>query len=406
MNKNISQFLEIEQYKILHVYENRKELIIQIRPLKKRILCPCCCKSKVSRHANGKWKLKKHSHFQEKIIYLQIKRDRLKCLNCRHVFSQELPQIPKYARKTSNFVKQSLSYLSKNSFKEVEKVNQVSYCLLKKQLYDYVDPHMLLNEKIQALKKQKEIFFGFDGQSFRGTEMILTVTDISHKELITILPSETKNDLVSFLEKLPPEIRIKVKGVSMDMTNKHKKVLIKYFPNAIIVSDKYHLIQLALRNMQNVRKIIQSARKIKIPIKKEMDMNIENLTSEQKLKLLKYFMIYPELRESYLFKERIRSLYRITKYRKAKQKFKILKKELLKSKNLNMHDLGKSLRNWEIEILNYFKCKITNAYTEGIHTKCKLLKRKSYGFRNVHTYVRKLILGLIPFFFIISIHTF
>ncbi|MCF7795088.1 transposase, partial [Patescibacteria group bacterium] len=41
----------------------------------------------------------------------------------------------------------------------------------------------------------------------------------------------------------------------------------------------------------------------------------------------------------------------------------------------------------------------------GIHNKCKLIKRKSYGFRNVETYVRKLILGIIPFLSIISIHT-
>lgn len=406
MNKSISQFLEIDEYKILQVYENEKELIIRLRPLKRRITCPNCCKSNLSRHANGTWKIKKHSHFQEKIIYLEVKRDRLKCLTCNHVFSQELPQIPKYARKTNNFVKQSLAYLSKNSFKEVEKVNKVGYGLLKNQLYDYVDPHRLLNEKIKALNKQKNIFLGFDGQSFRGTDMILTVTDIFKNNLITILPSETKKDLLIFLKNLSKNTRLKVKAIAMDMTNKHKKLLEQYFPNACIVTDKYHLIQYFIRQMQNTRKILQSARKVDIPIKKEMDTNIEDLTGKQQLKMLKYFMLYPKLREAYLFKEKIRSIYRVSKHSKVLRKFKILKNELLKSDNSYMKDLAKTMNNWETEILNYFKYRITNAYTEGIHTKCKLIKRKSFGFRNVNTYVRKLILGLIPLFSIFSIHTF
>ncbi|PIT94278.1 hypothetical protein COT98_04500 [Candidatus Falkowbacteria bacterium CG10_big_fil_rev_8_21_14_0_10_39_9] len=59
--------------------------------------------------------------------------------------------------------------------------------------------------------------------------------------------------------------------------------------------------------------------------------------------------------------------------------------------------MSKTLRNWGTEILNYFNCQITNAYTEELHTKYKLIKRKSFGFRNVETYVRKLILGLFPF---------
>ncbi len=405
MHKTLSQFLEIEKYKIIRVFNYKNELIIRIKPLNRRQKCPNCKKCKISRHANGIWRRKKHSHFQEKLIYLEIKRDRLKCMKCKHVFSQELPMIPKYSRKTINFVKQSLSYLSKNSFNEVSTVNKVSYSVLKKQLYDNVNPHELLEEKIKLLEKQDEIFLGLDGQSFRGTEMILTVTDVINRKVITILPSETKKDLIKFLRILPESIRLKVKGIAMDMTNKHKYTLHKYFANSVIVTDKYHVIQIAIKHMQNVRKVIQSARKIQIPLKKEMDTNIEDLVPKQKIKLFKYFIKYPDLRKAYIFKERVRAIYKTSKKEKAQHKYKILKKDLLNSTDLDMKQLGKTLSNWENEILNYFTHRITNAYTEGIHTKCKLLKRKSYGFRNVETYVRKLILGLMPFF-IFSIHTF
>ena len=54
------------------------------------------------------------------------------------------------------------------------------------------------------------------------------------------------------------------------------------------------------------------------------------------------------------------------------------------------------LRRWKEQILNYFDNRTTNAFTEGVHTKIKKIKRVSYGFRNVDVYVRKVALSLIP----------
>ena len=407
MNNNTTRFLEIQGYII---YSNRMndadELIIRVgRPCNGDI-CPYCRSKKHHLHNKGSWQIKKHSNFQEKQIYIEIKRKRFKCLSCSRTFSQDLPGIPKYARKTINFETQSLNYLSKNSFKEVGLVNKTCYPSLKNQLYKYVNPYKLLDKKIKELLKQDKIFLGIDGQSFRGQDMVLTITEVFRKEIITVLPSELQKDLEKFLKQLPKLLRLKVAGIAMDMTNKHIKLLKKYYPNALIVIDHYHLVQHAIRLMQKTRTNIQRTSGITIPIKKEMDKNCTDLTDKEEQKLLKYFIQYPKLREVYLVKERIRSLYKTSKYEKAIYKFKILKNDLLNCENLYMQELGNTLVNWEKEILNYFLCRITNAFTEGIHTKCKLIKRKSFGFRNVETYVRKLILGLFPLIFVLSSHTY
>jgi len=407
MNNSITNFLEIQGYKILESRENfNKELIIKIEKKKLKNTCPECHKSKTSIHAYGKWRLKKHSNYQEKIIYFEVARNRIKCLRCGKVFSEELPCIPKCSRKTNNFEIQSLNYLSKNSFNEVGRVNKVSYGTLKEQLYRYVNPYELLGDKIKKLNSLENIYLGLDGQSFRKSEMMLTITEVKIKEPITILPTERQSDLLRFIERLSPEIRQKVAGIAVDMTNKHLKLLREYFPNALIVIDHYHVIQNAIQHLQKIRTIIQSARKISIPIKKELEKNYEDLTEAEKKKLLKYFIMFPGLKEAYKTKEEVRSLYRIATWEKAAQKIKCIKSKLLASKNMELIEMGKTLTNWETEILNYFKCRITNAYTEGLHTKCKLIKRKSFGFRNVQTYVRKLLLGLIPLITILSLHTF
>jgi len=42
-------------------------------------------------------------------------------------------------------------------------------------------------------------------------------------------------------------------------------------------------------------------------------------------------------------------------------------------------------------ILNYFHERTTNGFTEGCHTKIKMLKGVSYGLRNVDVYWRKML---------------
>ena len=44
---------------------------------------------------------------------------------------------------------------------------------------------------------------------------------------------------------------------------------------------------------------------------------------------------------------------------------------------------ARTLQRWRREIMGYFELPITNGFTEGCHTKIKLLKRLSYGYRNV-----------------------
>ncbi|MBC7362338.1 MAG: transposase [Candidatus Aminicenantes bacterium] len=42
-----------------------------------------------------------------------------------------------------------------------------------------------------------------------------------------------------------------------------------------------------------------------------------------------------------------------------------------------MNDWGRMLRKWQRYILSYFNHRTTNAYTEGVHTEIKLIKKMS-----------------------------
>ena len=53
----------------------------------------------------------------------------------------------------------------------------------------------------------------------------------------------------------------------------------------------------------------------------------------------------------------------------------------------------RTLQWWSEEILNYFDDRVTNAFAEGVTNNIKVLKRRSYGFRNPVRYRHKVLLS-------------
>lgn len=105
---------------------------------------------------------------------------------------------------------------------------------------------------------------------------------------------------------------------------------------------------------------------------------------------------YPSLEGFYWAKEKMRELYRQEGREGAA---KILDDIIFNLKSSDDGELirwGNSLKHWREPILNYFENRTTNGFTEGCNIKIKMLKRVSYGLRNVEVYWRKMLLGFVP----------
>jgi len=102
------------------------------------------------------------------------------------------------------------------------------------------------------------------------------------------------------------------------------------------------------------------------------------------------FDLFPELERLYLLKEEVRNIYHECKENKNEARKRLNRAiEQLPEKE------KKTLSKHSEEILNYFDQYTTNAFTEGVHTKFKLIKRISFGLRNPEIYVRKLTLAFV-----------
>jgi transposase len=95
-------------------------------------------------------------------------------------------------------------------------------------------------------------------------------------------------------------------------------------------------------------------------------------------------------------KEKIRELYRQESRQEASKLLDLIILNLKSEDDAELIKWGNTLKRWQEPILNHFDNGTTNGFTEGCNTKSKMLKRISYGLRNVEVYWRKMLLGFVP----------
>lgn len=98
----------------------------------------------------------------------------------------------------------------------------------------------------------------------------------------------------------------------------------------------------------------------------------------------------------YWAKERLRELYREPHREQAAKRLDNIILNLEAGDDAELVRWGRTLRRWREPILNHFENRTTNGFTEGCHTKIKMLKRISYGLRNVDVYAKKMLLAFLP----------
>lgn len=318
------------------------------------------------------------------------------CKDCQKPFTEVIPGISKWQRKTKALEEEIIEALRESSFAGVERKLGVGYQAQVKLLKKAMKPFEgnWLGEK----DYQGDLSLGLDEHSFSGHDMVLTITNLTFPRLISILPDDRKatlDALDAFCQQIPPPVKDKIKSFCIDMKAMYRSVIKKNFPQAKIIIDHFHLIYDANKRIDEERRIFQQVDKFKVP-RKLFLRNKENLGPEELKKLNWWFARVPDLKVYWFVKESLREMYQLKDKKQAQEKLITLIKMMYGQRDRGLTQWADTLTNWQEEILNFFDYRITNAYTEGIHTKLKLIKRLGFGFKNKQVYIRKAALACLP----------
>lgn len=358
-------------------------------PVREQI-CPHC-KSKTTKIKDYRTQIIKDIPIRFKTTLLSYRKRRYQCRECGKTFYEKAHFLPKRARKTtrvSEFIVDRLK--TKQSMKDIAKDANVSINTVSRLL-----PPLAVSAKHLPEVLCIDEFKGNTGYY----KYQVSLMDGKTRKPIDIIECRYKSHLFDYFNKFTLEERKKVKYVVIDLWKPYKDLATTYFPNSIVVADRFHFIRYATEAVDTVRKQVQNKlskneRKYFKHSRKLLLSKYENLKTKKQKEDLNYILInYSEnLRIAYREKEEMLEIIRMEDKNKAIEKLNNWVKRNLESHIIALKNCAKTYFNWIREIRNAIKVKYSNGPMEGYNNKIKTLKRVAFGFRNFTHFKARILL--------------
>jgi transposase len=238
----------------------------------------------------------------------------------------------------------------------------------------------------------KVLYFGIDELSRKKGHVYLTnVYDLKEKRLLWSGEGRGEDTIKRFYAEWGHKLTLSVIGICCDMWQPYIDTLTRYFPDAVIVFDKFHIISHLHKAVDEVRK--EEARELK---KTHPDIlkgtryiwlkNPWNLTEKQKHRLSALEKMNLKINRAYLLKESFQYVWNYSYAGCAKKFLKQWFWWATHSRLKPLRDFAWMLRRHEQGIVNYFRMPISNGIVEGLNNKAKVVSHRAYGFRTAETY--------------------
>jgi transposase len=231
---------------------------------------------------------------------------------------------------------------------------------------------------------------GIDEHFFtRRKGYVTTFCDLKGHKVFDIALGRSERSLESFLSSLSGRDRVKM--VCIDLSRTYRTIVKKYFPNATIVADRFHVIRLINNHFLNTWRAVDPVASRNRGLLSLMRRHEEKLRPDQRIRLKQYFDGRPDIGSIYKFKQELcRMLLRKTcnpkTCRRMIPRLLDLIAQLKDSGFNNLVTLGNTLEDWIDEIVCMWRYTKNNGITEGFHNKMKMIVRRAYGFRNFENY--------------------
>lgn len=318
----------------------------------------------------------------DKVTYLQVPRRQFYCRHCQKYFTEKLPWIEWKRRHTLRY--------EKNIFERVKSSSIATVALGEGLSYDEVQG--IFNHRASNIAEQQwlgVIRISLDEIAMRKghKNYKAVICDLDRHKLIEVIDGRTQDCLISRLSELPFHVRKEVTEVSVDMWHGFPKVIEEVFPNAQIVTDRFHVMKPLIEELKKIAKSsgVKEQNKLSlflrngIDLKNEERAELENLLSSSK---------YKRLKAAYEYKEEFRQIYETSQtVSEGQKRFEEWVQKARKIYGKVIQTISDHLPT----ICNYFISHSSSGTMEGINNKIKLIKRQSYGFRNFENFRLRLL---------------
>lgn len=318
-------------------------------------------------------------------FWLKIHKHRIYCKVCKKTFAEPVPGIWPRRRSTQRFRKSIGQACGRMSdLATVSKFYGVSHGFAYRAYYEQIQVKL---KEYQTKLHWPEVI-GIDEHFFRrvkgkGTEFVTMITDLRNKKVFEMTQGK---DGVSLFEQLKDiQGREQVKVVVIDMSGSYRSFVKKFFPQAKIVADKFHVLRLFTPHLMKTGKEIHGHRQ-ELSTRRKLLYSRINLDYFVRAEVDRYLKDHKKLDELYRWKEKLFEFYRIKGFSRALKAFYKLIAAMKNSSLEEVHKLVRTMQSWRDEILGYFENGYTNGFTERMNGTGKLVQRRAFGYKNFKNY--------------------
>ncbi|UXE60904.1 MAG: ISL3 family transposase [Woronichinia naegeliana WA131] len=367
----LENLLNLPKVNIRNVIQEGKQAFLILSCQEEEVKCNYCGSLTDELHQTNSVLVRDLS-ISGQMVYLKVPRRKFYCKDCQRFFTENLEFMEARRKYTVRYEEYIYGRVNVSSVEQVGREESLSW--------DQVNG--IYQRQCEAKKKdwQGVKHLGMDEIAKRkGHQNFVTVLgDIEKGELIEVIDSHQQDKIIEVLMEKELEVREGVEQVSVDMWGGFPKVIEKVFPNAVIVTDRFHVMKALNEELNKIRK--QTKLNVKIKGEKWLLLkNKEDLKEEELEKLELVLKQSARLRKAYEYKESFREIYeKVNDKEEGRLKFT----EWLENAKSIYTDVISTIRRNLDSICNYFLSRTTNGAMEGINNRLKLIKRQAYGFMN------------------------
>ena len=353
--------------------------------------CPCCgCinENTIIKKGtrNSLIKINKHA---ELTTYLDLTKQRYKCKNCNKKFYATTLEVD-YRCHISNQVKLAILNCAKEMMCKslIARFYNVSDNTVQ-SIFDTV----FYNDTVYKDFLPKAICI--DEFTFKKKTYAFNICNAKNGKTIDLVLDRTTNNLDKYFSHYTEKARKRVKFVVMDMYSPYIDLIKKWFPNAKIIIDLFHIVQLLSKSLNKTRINVMNENKDdrnkfkrywRFILKSRFDLDT---STWNKFRCFKNLMTETDVVDYLLSKDKFfensYDVYQDILYHLQHRNYegfnKVINKEY-KNISKQMQTTLSTLKKYSKYIRNTLEYSYSNGVMERNNNTCKLIKRISFGFRN------------------------
>jgi transposase len=399
------QLLNIPGIRVLSVKYDEDKIECQIESTQGYSMCHKYGQKATEFHEHGQELELRHLPLCGRQVILRLRPKRYRCLYCEGAVTttERADWYNAKAGCTKAYAEFLLLELVNGTLQDVAKKHGVTYDVVRGVLKRYVKGEVDWRQ-IKALR-----LLGLDEISLlKGHSDFVTLVSAQDENgkliVLAVLKGREKKTLVDFLKTIPKRLQDTIKEVCPDLYEGFINAVEEVLPQAKIVADRFHVAKLYRAAVDELRKTELKA--LKGVLTKEEYARLkgvlwalrkrrEHLAPEEHALLDRLFEASPLLRKAYNLREKLTRLF--DKEHSKKSGRRAIRRWIAAVRKSGLDCFDKFLTTLENRtdiITNYFISRSSSGWVEGLNNKIKVLKRRSYGIKNLGNLFRRIWLDL------------